>query len=54
MNKYTIEGSICFMVCGPYMEPVFEVYDRLPDGRIRYIINERPKYQEDSDATPKN
>lgn len=48
MAKYKIEGPICFMTCGVGLEPVFEVYDHNPDGSINYIINERPKYYEES------
>lgn len=43
--KYKIEGSICFMTCAPYLEPVFEVYHINPDGLVTYIINQRPKYE---------
>jgi hypothetical protein len=51
MPEYKIEGSLCFMTCGFGLEPYFEVYDIYPDGRIRYIINQRPKWiEEDKEA----
>lgn len=38
------------MTCAPLLEPYFEVYDMYPDGRLRYIIAERPKYLDEQEA----
>ena len=48
LQRFTIEGGVCFMLCEPGLYPVVQLYDLLPDGTKRYTVTVGPGVSDDA------